>query len=203
MAGVELLRRGLGPDTRRRRAQTRYWDFDFTHRDESIDEAEAATATRRLLLAGVERQLVADVPVAAYLSGGVDSASMVAGAVPHIPRLMTFTAGFEMSAVEGIESSFDERRDAELLAYHFKTEHYEQVINSGDIRWSLPRVVWAIEDLRLGMSYPNYYVARLASKFATVCLSGAGRRRIVWRLPLALLPRLPGARSYRLFTGLL
>lgn len=153
---------------------TRYWDFDFTRRDECIDEEEAAAETRRLLLAGVERQLVADVPVAAYLSGGVDSASVVAGAVRHIPRLTTFTAGFEMSAVEGIEQTFDERRDAELLAYHFKTEHYEQVINSGDIRWSLPRVVWAIEDLRLGMSYPNYYVARLASKFATVCLSGAG-----------------------------
>ncbi len=195
MAGIELLPAAsvltLGGGGGER--MTRYWDFDFTHRDESIDEAEAATATRRLLLAGVERQLVADVPVAAYLSGGVDSASMVAGAVPHIPRLMTFTAGFEMSAVEGIESSFDERRDAELLAYHFKTEHYEQVINSGDIRWSLPRVVWAIEDLRLGMSYPNYYVARLASKFATVCLSGAGGDELFGGYPW---------RYYRIFRAL-
>jgi asparagine synthase (glutamine-hydrolysing) len=194
MAGVELLPPAsiltVGDDGVR---MTRYWDFDFTNRDDSIDEAEAAAETRRLLLAGVERQLVADVPVASYLSGGVDSASMVAGAVPHIPRLMTFTAGFEMSAVEGIESSFDERRDAELLAYHFKTEHYEQVINSGDIRWSLPRVVWAIEDLRLGMSYPNYYVARLASKFATVCLSGAGGDELFGGYPW---------RYYRVFRAL-
>jgi asparagine synthase (glutamine-hydrolysing) len=194
MAGVELLPPAsiltLGGDSER---MTRYWDFDFTNRDASIGEAEAATETRRLLMAGVERQLVADVPVGAYLSGGVDSASMVAGAVPHVPRLTTFTAGFEMSAVDGIERLFDERRDAELLACHFKTEHYEQVINSGDIRWSLPRVVWAIEDLRLGMSYPNYYVARLASKFATVCLSGAGGDELFGGYPW---------RYYRVFRAL-
>ncbi len=174
-AGVELLPPAtiltLERDGER---VTRYWDFDFTSRDERIGRQEAADQTRKLFLSAVERQLVADVPVAAYLSGGVDLASVVAGAARHIPRLTTFTAGFEMSAVEGIERTFDERRDAELLAYHFKTEHYEQVINAGDIRWALPRVVWHIEDLRLGMSYPNYYVARLASKFATVCLSGAG-----------------------------
>jgi asparagine synthase (glutamine-hydrolysing) len=48
------------------------------------------------------------------------------------------------------------------------------VLNAGDIRWALPRVIWHLEDLRLGMSYPNFYVARLASKFVKVCLSGAG-----------------------------
>lgn len=193
--GVELLQPGciltLGDGISDQ--VIRYWDFDFTRRDEAIDEQTAVSETRRLLLAGIRRQLVADVPVGAYLSGGIDSASVVAGAVRDIPRLTTFTAGFEMSAVDGIERTFDERRDAELLAYHFKTEHYEQVINSGDIRWSLPRVVWAIEDLRLGMSYPNYYVARLASKFATVCLSGAGGDELFGGYPW---------RYYRVFRSL-
>src|SRR5207253_3300387 len=91
-----------------------------------------------------------------------------------VARMQTFTAGFEMSQVEGIEATFDERKAAELIAYHCKTEHYEQVINAGDIRWALPRVVWHLEDLRLGMSYPNYYIARLASKFVKVCFSGTG-----------------------------
>jgi asparagine synthase (glutamine-hydrolysing) len=193
-AGVEVLPAGtilsVGPDGERRH---RYWDFDFSRRDEAIEEEDAVEETRRLLLAAVERQLVADVPVGAYLSGGMDSGSIVAGAVRHIPRLTTFTAGFEMSAVEGIEKSFDERREAELLAYHFKTEHYEQVINSGDIRWAIPRVVWHLEDLRLGMSYPNYYVARLASKFVTVCLSGAGGDELFGGYPW---------RYYRVFRSL-
>ncbi len=60
------------------------------------------------------------------------------------------------------------------MANHFKTEHYEQVINAGDLSWSLPRVVWHLEDLRVGMSYPNYYISRLASKFVKVCLQGTG-----------------------------
>ena len=44
----------------------------------------------------------------------------------------------------------------------------------GDFAWSLPRVVWHLEDLRVGMSYPNYYISRLASKFVKVCLQGTG-----------------------------
>jgi asparagine synthase (glutamine-hydrolysing) len=192
--GVELLAAGtiLALDAEGERGST-YWDFDFSRRDERLDEQTATQETRRLVLRGVERQLVADVPVSAYLSGGMDSGSVVAGAVRRIPRLMTFTAGFEMSAVEGIERTFDERRDAELLAYHFKTEHYEQVINSGDIRWAIPRVIWHLEDLRLGMSYPNYYIARLASKFATVCLSGAGGDELFGGYPW---------RYYRVFRSL-
>ncbi len=150
-----------------------YWRYDFS-RPVRIEMDEAVETLRGLLLGAVERQLVADVPVGAYLSGGMDSGALVAAASPHVPRLPTFTAGFEMSEVTGIEATFDERRAAELVAYRYKTEHYEQVINAGDIRWALPRVIWHLEDLRLGMSYPNFYIARLASKFVKVCLSGAG-----------------------------
>ena len=60
------------------------------------------------------------------------------------------------------------------MANYFKTEHYEQVMNAGDIKWSLPRLVYHLEDLRVGMSYPNYYISRLASKFVKVCLQGTG-----------------------------
>lgn len=150
-----------------------YWDYDYS-KPQPLDEQEAVETLESLMAAAVERQLVSDVPVGAYLSGGMDSGTLVALAHPHVPRMQTFTAGFEMSNVEGVEAQFDERRAAELMAYIFKTEHYEQVMNAGDIRWSLPRVVWHLEDLRLGMSYPNYYIARLASKFVKVCFSGAG-----------------------------
>jgi len=104
----------------------------------------------------------------------MDSGSIAALASGHVNRLATFTCGFDMSEVTGVEANYDERRDAELMANHFKTEHYEQVLNAGDIRWSLPRVVYHLEDLRVGMSYPNYYISRLASKFVKVCLQGTG-----------------------------
>jgi len=122
----------------------------------------------------VARQMIADVPVGSYLSGGMDSGSITALASKHVNRLATFTCGFDMSEVTGVEANYDERRDAELMANHFKTEHYEQVLNAGDIRWSLPRVVNHLEDLRVGMSYPSYYISRLASKFVKVCLQGTG-----------------------------
>lgn len=151
-----------------------WWDYDFTQPDESMTFEEAKMETERLFKQAVTRQMVADVPVGSYLSGGMDSGSITAIASTHVNRLATFTCGFDMSEVTGVEANYDERRDAELMANHFKTEHYEQIMNAGDLRWSLPKVVYHLEDLRVGMSYPNYYISRLASKFVKVCLQGTG-----------------------------
>jgi asparagine synthase (glutamine-hydrolysing) len=192
-AGVEHLPPAtiLTVDRNGERRDT-YWDYDFS-KPESIEPEDAVATLERLMADAVERQLVSDVPVGAYLSGGMDSGTLVALASRHVPRMQTFTAGFEMSRVQGAEAGFDERRAAELMACTYKTEHYEQVINAGDIRWSLPRVVWHLEDLRLGMSYPNYYIARLASKFVKVCLSGAGGDELFGGYPW---------RYYRVFRSL-
>lgn len=151
-----------------------WWDYDFTQPDQNMSFEDARSETERLFKRAVSRQMIADVPVGSYLSGGMDSGSITAQASKHVSRLATFTCGFDMSEVTGVEANYDERRDAELMANHFKTEHYEQVLNAGDIRWSLPRVVYHLEDLRVGMSYPNYYISRLASKFVKVCLQGTG-----------------------------
>ncbi len=151
-----------------------WWDYDFSKPDESMSFEDAKIGTEKLLINAVAKQMVADVPVGSYLSGGMDSGSITSLASRHVKRLSTFTAGFELSEVHGPEANFDERVDAEMMANHFKTEHYEQVINAGDLSWSLPRVVWHLEDLRVGMSYPNYYISRLASKFVKVCLQGTG-----------------------------
>jgi len=151
-----------------------WWDYDFTEPDESMTFEDAVSETKRLFQQAVSRQMLSDVPVGSYLSGGMDSGSITAIASSHVDRLCTFTCGFDMSQVTGVEANYDERRDAELMANFFKTEHYEQVMNAGDLRWSLPKVVHHLEDLRVGMSYPNYYISRLASKFVKVCLQGTG-----------------------------
>ena len=98
-----------------------------------------------------------------------------------------------MSEVHGAEANYDERIDAELTANYIKSEHYEQVLNAGDLRWSLPRVVWHLEDLKVGMSYPNYYISRLASKFVKVCLQGTGGDELYGGYPW---------RYYRVFQSL-
>ena len=151
-----------------------WWNFDFTNTDDKMTFEDAKEETARLFKNAVGRQMISDVPVGSYLSGGMDSGSITAIASTHVKRLATFTCGFDMSSVTGVEANYDERRDAELMANYFKTEHYEQVINAGDLGWSLPRVVYHLEDLRVGMSYPNYYISRLASKFVKVCLQGTG-----------------------------
>src|SRR5262249_33373034 len=110
----------------------------------------------------------------AYLSGGMDSGSITAVASRHVRRLTTFTGGFDLSSASGLELGFDERRPAETLANLLKTEHYEVVLHARGRDGVLPELPWHLEDLRVGQCYPNYYVARLASKFVKVTLSGAG-----------------------------
>ncbi len=151
-----------------------FWDFDFSHPDHSLGFDDAQAAVRGAMEQAVKRQVVADVEVGSYLSGGMDSGSITALASRLMPRMTTFTAGFELSKVTGIEATFDERRSAELMANEYRTQHFEQVINAGDLAWIMPRLIRHLEDLRLGMCYANYYVSRLASKFVKVCLSGAG-----------------------------
>jgi asparagine synthase (glutamine-hydrolysing) len=152
----------------------RYWDFDFREPDGGAAIAEYEEELDRLLRHAVERQLVSDVPVGAYLSGGMDSGSLTALAAQSLPYLATFTVGFDLTSASGLELGFDERERAERMSYLFKTEHYEAVLKAGDMIRCLPDLVWHLEDLRVGQSYPNYYVARLAGKFVKVVLTGTG-----------------------------
>ena len=152
----------------------RYWDYDFHDEDTVRDEREYLEELDRLFRQAVTRQLVSDVDVGAYLSGGMDSGSITAIAARQLPYLKTFTCGFDLHSASGLELSFDERSKAEYMSYLMKTEHYELVLKAGDMERIMPELSWHIEEPRVGQSYPNYYVARLASKFVKVCLSGAG-----------------------------
>ncbi len=137
----------------------------------------------------VQRQLVSDVPVGSYLSGGMDSGSIVAVAGRSIPRLHSFTGGFDLTNVNGIEQGFDERRLAEQLSYLLQTEHYDVVLHAGDMPAAMEQLTWHMDDPRVGMCHQNWYVAKLASKFVKVCLAGTGGDELFagypWRYRLA------------------
>ncbi len=176
--GIRLLPPGctltLNLDDPSRPVVRRYWDYHFPDEPLNLTQEECAEQVHRLFVQAVTRQLVSDVPVGAYLSGGMDSGSITSVAVRHLPRLTTFTCGFDLTSASGLELAFDERSSAEILANLFKTEHYEVVLHAGDMEWVLPELIWHLEDLRVGQCYPNYYVARLASKFVKVVLCGGG-----------------------------
>jgi len=142
--------------------------------DVSIDADSAAEQVAALFGEAVKRQLVSDVQVGSYLSGGMDSGSIVAVAGRSIPRLHTFTGGFDLTNVNGIEQGFDERAVAERLSYLLQTEHYAVVLHAGDMPAAMERISWHMDDPRVGMCHQNWYVAKLASKFVKVCLAGAG-----------------------------
>lgn len=151
-----------------------YWDYHFSEPTESIPDEEYIEELDRLFTQAVNRQLVSDVELGSYLSGGMDSGSITAIASKSIPNIKSFTCGFDLSSASGIELGFDERVKAEAMSALFKTEHYEMVLKSGDMERCLPRLANHLEEPRVGQSYPNYYAAQLASKFVKVVLSGAG-----------------------------
>ena len=176
---VKLLSAGhhasIDPNQKQPRLQqTQYWDFDFREPTEQATGEEYREELDRLFQQAVNRQLVTDVELGSYLSGGMDSGSITAIAAQSYPYMKTFTCGFDLSSASGIELSFDERAKAEAMSYHFKTEHYEMVLKAGDMERVLPKLTFHLEEPRVGQSYPNYYAAQLASKFVKVVLSGAG-----------------------------
>jgi len=151
-----------------------YWTYRFDSGEFHLSEPETAECLYAHFERAVTRQLVADVPIGSYLSGGMDSGSIVAVASRHLPRLCSFTGGFDLSSASGLELGFDERQASERLSNRYKTEHYEMVLHAGDMEHVMPELTWHLEDLRVGQCYPNYYVARLASRFVRVVLSGTG-----------------------------
>lgn len=175
--GVTLLQPGhilqisLG---NRNISRKEYWDFNFQEMENPPSFEESEEELNRLFSQAVQRQLVSDVEVGSYLSGGVDSGSITAIAARNFPYIKTFCIGFDLSSAAGLELGFDEREKAEMISAIYKTEHYEMVLKSGDMERCMQRLIRHLEDLRVGQSYPNFYAAQLAGKFVKVVLGGTG-----------------------------
>ncbi len=145
----------------------RYWDLPFTSTSDD-DEATAIERTRALLKDAVEVRLMSEVPLGAFLSGGIDS-SIVVGLMSQVMSqpVKTFSIGFE-------EDEFSELPYARKVAEHFKTDHHEFVVKS-DLVSVLPQLVWAYDEPFGDSSMlPTYYVSKLAREHVTVVLTGDG-----------------------------
>lgn len=175
-SGVELLPAGsfLRIDADGTHRSGRYWDFSFAEPMTAPDENETVEELCRLLDQAVERQMISDVPLGVFLSGGMDTGSIAALASRRRPELPSFTIGFDLRSASGIELNFDERPIAEYMSYLFGTEHYEMVLKAGDMEKAMSQLVWSIEEPRVGQSYPNFYATKLASRFVKVALAGIG-----------------------------
>ncbi len=147
----------------------RYWRARFDSGSSRMTDAEAEERFRALLRAAVERRLVADVPLGAFLSGGLDSSTVVAlMAEAAGGRVKTFTIGFAG------HSEYDERAHARVVAERFSTEHTEFVVEPKALDL-VDRLVWH-HDGPFGDSsaVPTYLLSELTRSKVTVALNGDG-----------------------------
>lgn len=143
---------------------SRYWTLECP--DDLDDPREAAARLREGLAGAVRTQLVSDVPVGCFLSGGIDSSLLVALAQPHLPALRSFTVGFE-------EEASDERAHARRVAAHFGTRHHESVAREEDLRARLCELQECFDEpFDPNGPLPFYEVARLARRHDTVVALG-------------------------------
>jgi asparagine synthase (glutamine-hydrolysing) len=144
-----------------------YWDFDYS---ESTDrkEEDYIDELRELIKDAVNVRLISEVPLGAFLSGGVDSSAIVG----NMARLSgqpvkTFSIGFN-------EDSFNELKYARVAADHFGTEHHEFIVTP-DLCEVVDELVWHFDEPFADSSaLPTYMVSKMARDYVTVVLSGDG-----------------------------
>ncbi len=145
---------------------SQYWAPDITCGNNVSSLEESIEHLNYLLNESVRIRLRSDVPVGAFLSGGIDSSLIVSlAATQSSNRIQTFSVGFS-------EKDFDELQYARVIAEKYNTDHHEIVLGNIDID-ILPDVVNQFDEPFADPSaLPTYYVTREAAKHLKVCLSG-------------------------------
>jgi len=171
----------------------RYWKLDFaSNKEPQRDLSEWCHLIRSKLEESVKLRLISDVPLGAFLSGGVDS-SLIVGIMAKLSGkpVKTFSIGYE-------EKEFDELSYARLVANHFGTEHHEFVVRPNAVE-ILPKLVWHYnEPFADSSAIPTYYVSNVTKDFVKVVLTGdagdenfAGYPRYLRSKWVALFTKLP------------
>jgi asparagine synthase (glutamine-hydrolysing) len=145
----------------------KYWDLDNTS-EEPTDQGECAERLYELLADSVRMRLISDVPLGAFLSGGIDSSIIVGLMAEHssVP-VKTFSIGFD-------EEKFSELEYARMIAQRFSTDHHEYIVTS-NVKELIPKLIWHYsEPVGDSSAIPTYYVSKMTRQSVTVALSGDG-----------------------------
>lgn len=148
--------------------QRRYWTPPFSELDSTKTESEWSSELRETMTEAVRLRMRSDVPIGAFLSGGVDS-SITAGLMQSLSPepIHTFSIGFE-------NKNYDETHYAKKAAERLRTNHHVHIVNPSAIDM-LPAITWHYDEPFADSSaIPTTYVSRIARKYVTVALSGDG-----------------------------
>jgi asparagine synthase (glutamine-hydrolysing) len=186
----------------RRGAQIRrYWQLDYSQDSSAVSEPELLDELRERLRTAVRTRLISDVPLGAFLSGGIDSAAVVAAmAEMSSGPVKTFSIGFE--------GSLNELPLARVIAQRFDTDHHELMVEPNAIE-IIPKIVRHYgEPFADATAIPTFYLAEMARRHVTVALNGdggdeafGGYTRYSAQLAAARLARVP-APARRILGGL-
>lgn len=149
-----------------------YWQFQVTPASNytKVSEEDLALELRTLLTAAVKRRMVADVPVGVFLSGGIDSSTILACASQGeaVDRIKTFSIGFR-------EKEFDESDIARGIANHFGSNHTEEIFGIDSAKEVADHVLNMLDEPMGDSSIlPTYLLSRFARQSVTVALGGDG-----------------------------
>ena len=155
----------------RQARERRYWQLP-SQVDDSVDEATWIARVRHRLEESVRLQMVSDVPIGAFLSGGIDSSAVVAFMSMHSDRpVKTYAIGFDGGDAE---SFYNELPYARQVAERFRTDHHEILVRP-DIVSLLPRLLWHLDEPIADSAFvTTYLVSEFARRDVTVILSGVG-----------------------------
>ncbi len=168
LKGIEKVPPGCTLTWRNHQTHLRqYWDVGFPD-DANEGQHDRVEELQEVLGDAMRLHLRADVPVGVLLSGGVDSATMVALASQYTSApIKTFSVGFE-------QQEYNELKVARLSAQRYQTQHHEIIVTDRDLS-VLEKIVWHLDEPFADPSaLPTYYVCREAARHVKVCLTGDG-----------------------------
>jgi asparagine synthase (glutamine-hydrolysing) len=145
-----------------------YWALPTETTRTNVSIGEAAESLRALIDESVRDQMIADVPLGFFLSGGIDSSIVVASAASAGARVSTFSIGFD-------SDDTSETPYARMVAAHFSTDHHERILSQSAAQGLLPKLkTWFDEPFADDSALPTYLVASIAREKVTVVLTGDG-----------------------------
>ncbi len=164
-----------------------YWSPFPKEAEKNISFDTATDELSYLIRDSVKKQLISDVPLGTFCSGGVDSSLVTAVAARLLDKpINTFSVGFH-------EDGYDETSYAQLVSKQYGTNHHEVKVSNQEFADLLPKMIWHNDEpLNFANSIQIYAISKLAKEHVTVVLTGEGADELFGGYPRYLLPRVSG-----------